>query len=205
MDEGNYSKAGLFRYLKEMTVQGLLNEHTAAGFRAAASKLLEDLADSDDVRGVDVETAAIKYHNKHTGEISTASLKTYSRRVKRLLRDFEKHVTDPLGFKPRSRALSKAGTEKARARFEAVRAVGQEVVGAVAEVSRTVSSILSPEASLVLPYPLRSNFTAQVVVPRNINVDEARRLCAFIMTLASDFKPVGPIGLPDEAKETAEA
>ena len=201
MAEGNYSKAALFQYLKDMTAQGMLNEHTAAGMRAAASKLLEDLGDTDDVRGTDVETAAIKYHNKRTGEISTASLKAYRTRVARLLREFEKYVTDPLGFRPRSRALSKANTEKPKARTESVRAVDQEVVG---EVTR-VSSILSPEASLVMPFPLRGNFTAQVVLPRNINAEEARRLCAFIMTLASDFKPIGPMGTTEEVKETAGA
>jgi hypothetical protein len=32
---------------------------------------------------------------------------------------------------------------------------------------------------------------AQIVVPRDISSDEARRLCAFISTLPEDYKPKG--------------
>lgn len=37
-------------------------------------------------------------------------------------------------------------------------------------------------------YPLRPNFLAQAVLPRNLTSQEAARLCAFIMTLAQPDK-----------------
>jgi hypothetical protein len=33
-------------------------------------------------------------------------------------------------------------------------------------------------------YPLRADFMAQAVLPRNLTKKEAERICAFIMTLA---------------------
>jgi hypothetical protein len=47
-----------------------------------------------------------------------------------------------------------------------------------------------------LEYPLRPDRSAQVVVPRDLTVDEARRMGAFLLTLAVDFRPPGT---PDAA------
>ncbi|MGH8736412.1 MAG: hypothetical protein ACREVC_03520, partial [Burkholderiales bacterium] len=53
-----------------------------------------------------------------------------------------------------------------------------------------VDATVTPASpALVMQYPLRENFAAQVVLPRNLTLDEARRLCAFIRTLAADFTP----------------
>lgn len=41
---------------------------------------------------------------------------------------------------------------------------------------------------LVLPFPVRPNYIAQVVLPKDLTVDEARRLSVFIMALC---KPEG--------------
>jgi hypothetical protein len=38
--------------------------------------------------------------------------------------------------------------------------------------------------SLCLPFPLRYDYVAQIVVPRNLNAEEAEKLCVFIRTLA---------------------
>jgi len=36
---------------------------------------------------------------------------------------------------------------------------------------------------------MRPDFLAQVVIPRDMKVDEAKRLSRFILTLALDFQP----------------
>jgi hypothetical protein len=43
--------------------------------------------------------------------------------------------------------------------------------------------------SLVYDVPLRSDFFAQVVVPRDLTAQEAQRLGAFLLTLAVDVSP----------------
>ena len=46
-----------------------------------------------------------------------------------------------------------------------------------------------PRDGLALEYPLRPGFLAQVVVPPDLTVDEARRMGAFLLTLSPDYKP----------------
>jgi hypothetical protein len=46
---------------------------------------------------------------------------------------------------------------------------------------------------MALEYPLRSDLLAQVVVPRDLTVEEAQRMGAFLLTLAVDFRPA-PVG-----------
>jgi hypothetical protein len=40
-----------------------------------------------------------------------------------------------------------------------------------------------------MPFPLRPDFLAQLVLPRDLTADEAKRLSAFITALVVDFKP----------------
>ena len=42
---------------------------------------------------------------------------------------------------------------------------------------------------IALEYPLRPDLLAQVVVPRDLTVEEAHRMGAFLVTLAVDFRP----------------
>jgi len=40
-----------------------------------------------------------------------------------------------------------------------------------------------------LSFPIRPGFLAQVLVPADLTVDEARRMGAFLLTLAPEFRP----------------
>jgi hypothetical protein len=152
------------------------------------------VANTDDVRHIDVEAATIKYHNKHPGDLTPGSLRTYENRMNRLLGEFVKYNQNPANYKPRSRGLPRANGERP-ARSEAKRK--STATGTGAEVRSATSAEAVPAATeaptstpaLAMSYPLRENFVAQVVLPRNLSTDEARKLCAFIRTLAVDFKP----------------
>jgi hypothetical protein len=43
-----------------------------------------------------------------------------------------------------------------------------------------------PPGALAVPFPLRPDFLAEVVVPKDMTALEARRLCAMLLTLAHD-------------------
>jgi hypothetical protein len=49
---------------------------------------------------------------------------------------------------------------------------------------------MTPVPTLCLDFPLRSDFLVQIVIPREMYEYEAKRLCAFIMTLALKGAPV---------------
>lgn len=48
---------------------------------------------------------------------------------------------------------------------------------------------LATPTSLVLPFPLRPDFAAQIILPRDMTKAEADRLCAFIQALALPVTP----------------
>jgi hypothetical protein len=189
--EIDYSKAAVLRFIETAQRQGLFNQNTAAGLRAAAGKLLEDVAQSDDVRLVDPETATIKYNNKHPGDLTPESLRTYSQRLLKLLDEFRKYSEDPLNYKPKSRPIKVNNGERPapRAAQKADAVTGGKALPAPDGATVTYETPPTTTPVMAMSYPLRADFVAQVVLPRNLNNDEARRLCAFIRTLASDFVP----------------
>ena len=42
----------------------------------------------------------------------------------------------------------------------------------------------TPGGNLVMPFPLRDDYSAQLVIPVDMTADEAERLCKFIKSLA---------------------
>ena len=189
----DFSKAALFRFIATAQRQGLINANYAGAFRAAASKLLEDVGDIEDVRNTDVEAATIRYHNKHPGELAPGSLGTYQKRLKRLLNSFVEYTENPTTYKPRGRGASPKsngeGKSRAKATAAAVPRFSRGDAKPVAQALEVTPLTSATSTSLAMSYPLRENFVAQVVLPRNMTGDEARKLCAFIRTLAVDFKP----------------
>ncbi len=60
---------------------------------------------------------------------------------------------------------------------------------------------VTPRRGLALPYPMAPDFMAQVVVPRDMTDHEARKLCAFVMTLATPTPTPAPPGEPNKEEE----
>jgi hypothetical protein len=57
------------------------------------------------------------------------------------------------------------------------------------KLEKEVQPVSSPPSGLPLSYPLRSDFLAQVVIPRDLTLSEAKRLGAFLLTIAVDYQP----------------
>lgn len=187
--DADYSKAALMRFIDLLVPQGLMNANTVAGLRAACMRILEDVADGDDVRKVDVGTAIRKYHNRHPGELKGTVLKEYERRLARSLADFVQYTEDPTSYKGRGRGPTPGGEGKsARSAKEKVK--NTTIAPPTGSLTlRGDTPAVAAVAGLSLSYPLRTDFLAQVVVPRDMTSMEARRLAGFIMTLATDYAP----------------
>lgn len=184
-----FSKAALIRFLDVAIQQGLVNANTGGGWKAACGRILEDVADTDDIRSIDFKTAVVRYNNKHPGELSPNSLREYERRLGVITKEFVSYTSDPARYKPRSRgpALGNGKNDEAKQgsgpRPKTAQRAEQQAALPEAPSRPAVA------AGLSLEFPMRPDFLAQVVVPRDMKVDEARRFSAFIMTLASDFSP----------------
>jgi len=185
----DFSKAALLRFLDTIGTQGLANPSTAHGFKVACTKILADLSTEEegDVRKVDVDTAIRRFANKNPGTLSPSSLTEYGRRVNRAISEFNKYVENPAGFKPIGRGSSGSSKVKKNARKGR-----KSPKGGSGEVDRPHTPSFTPptpSAGLTLAFPLRGDFLAQVVVPRDMKIEEAKRLSAFIMTLSPEYDP----------------
>jgi hypothetical protein len=185
----NYSRDALLKFTDLLASKGLAKGNTAAALKTAASKILSDLSPDEeaDVRKVDVPLAVRRFNNKNPNALSPASLAQYQRRVANVIDEFVQYVENPTSYSGIGGRTPKAGKtdngERQRPpvkRQTATEASGQDVPSA---------SPTSGSSGLSLEFPLRADFLAQVVLPRDLKSDEAKRLAAFIATLAVDFAP----------------
>lgn len=190
--EPDYSRAALARFIEFVVEKGLVHPATAQGWRVATSKVLEELSNEaiEDVRRIDVDTTFRAFLNRNPGRLSPASVGEYRRRVARAIEEFVRWVQDPgaYAFRPAGRP------PRADSR---PRSSGGRTETRVAEraAPRREGAVAAP-GGIALEYPLRPEQSAQVVVPRDLTMDEARRMGAFLLTLAVDFRPPGT---PDAA------
>lgn len=184
--EVDYSKEALMRFLNYVIEKGLVNVETGKSWRVAVSKLLVDLSpmEETDVRAIDIETAARKFANRNGGSYMPASLTTYRSRVMTAIQEFTNYVNDPASYKPRS---LNGKPRKSEVKNRSVQPAKATSATLPFEMQGREAPPVS--AGLSLPYPIRTDFLAQVVIPRDLTVEEAKRLGAFLLTLATDFKP----------------
>jgi hypothetical protein len=196
--EPDYSRAALARFIEFVVAKSLVNPSTGQGWRVATSKVLEELTPEElaDVRRIDTEATFRAFLHRHPGRLSPASVGEYRRRVGRAIEEFVRWVDDPGAYgTPGSSAARGDGASSRRRRSRGgARPVPDAAEQAVngQRNSGQATQQLSPVRArdgLALEYPLRPGFLAQVVVPADLTVDEARRMGAFLLTLSPDYRP----------------
>jgi hypothetical protein len=190
----DFSKDALTRFLDCVGEKGLVNPSTAQGWRVAVGNILDNLTASEeaDVRSIDVESAFRKFVNRNGGKFAPRTLTEYRRRVDVALQEFNDWSVDPAGYKPKGGTRSRMAPNGERSPTRQPKGTPEDKQSKGTRDTGPRSS--APEAptqssGLPLSYPIRPDFLAQVVIPRDLTVNEAKRLGAFIMTLAVDFQP----------------
>jgi hypothetical protein len=186
------SKQALLDFIEVSIEKGRVNKNTGGGIRAACRKILEQIASDADVRTIDVTAEVVQYNNRHPSELSADSLRVYESRVRSVIESFVQSRTDPTGYKlpgktngtkpPRP---SRRGGEK-EAKLAVNEAADPVPLVPPATPIHMHARAAATDTSLALPFPLRPTFLAQVVVPRDLTKDEAKRLAAFLDALAHD-------------------
>jgi hypothetical protein len=181
----DYSRAALARFIEFVVAKGLVHPATAQGWRVATAKVLEELSPTEeqDVRTIDVEATFKQFLNRYPGRLSPASVGEYRRRVHRAIEEFVSWMTDPgsYAFRPPARPAK----ADARRRLDPATETGAPLPRPL-PVDR--SQMPRPN-SMSLEYPIRSDLLAQVTIPRDLTLEEAQRMGAFLLTLAVDFRP----------------
>jgi hypothetical protein len=180
-DTDQFTKAALNTFLGFSTAQNLINPHTAAGYKAAVSRILEQVPDTADVRAIDLATEVRRYNNAHPGELSPSSLGQYQRRLEVAIEELTTYNKDPAKYKGRGK--SPVDTNGNGKKPEAKQRTKAEPRTAATQLNPPLTQV----AGLSYDFPLRSDFLAQVLLPRDLKTSEARRLNQFILTLASDY------------------
>lgn len=186
-----FTKYKLLNFLGYAQEKGLFNTNTVGGMKAAIARILEDVNDEDDVRKVDISTAINQYSNRHPGILSPGSLRTYSSRIETAVSEFVKFQGNPAAYKaPVQRATNKNGISAKAGKKSATE---QPTVAAAVDIDLPVpafgTEMPTKNRGLMLEFPMRDDFLAQVLVPRDMDSIEARRFAHFITTLARDFVP----------------
>jgi hypothetical protein len=128
--------------------------------------------------------------NRDSVSVSPESLNTYRNRVALAIQEFTSWRDDPATYKPRglngkSRTKSANGAKSSNERMAPQERVSKGT--SKASEKREAETLVS--SGLTLSFPLRSDFLAQVVIPRDLTAVEAKRLGAFLLTIAVDYQP----------------
>jgi len=165
--------------------KGLMNANTANGWTAACRKVLgiEKGWEQMDISKLDVDDLIKRFENLEKKTFTPRSLNTYGARFRQAHASYLSYLTDPGGWKSvaserPARAGNGAGTKK-RADLKAKTA--ESVSTPIVQVGL---SERGPVAEY--PFPLRSNFTALLRLPRDLKAAEVKRLSTFMSALVSD-------------------
>jgi hypothetical protein len=180
--DAEFTKAGLKTFFDTAQAQNLYNQNTLGSWKSAFTKVLGDVLDNTDVRTIDLKTAIRRYNNANPGVLSPASLQAYEKRLAIVIDEFTKYQTDPAAFKGRGRSPTAPGSPK-RVDTKITPKTG---VANIQESSDTVVAMGYATPGLSLEFPMRTDFLAQIVVPRDMKHAEAVRFTRFIMALAQD-------------------
>ena len=189
-DMDNYSRDSLLQFTDLLADKGLAKGNTAAALKTASSKILSDLSPDEeaDVRKVDISLAVRRFNNKNPNALSPASLAQYQRRVSNVIAEFVRYVDNPTSYAGIAGRTPKTGkTDNGERQFPPARRQTASESSSGPDLKSITPQ--SGSSGLSLAFPLRADFLAQVVLPRDLKSDEAKRLAAFIATLAVDFAP----------------
>jgi len=157
--------------------KGLMNPNTANALRAACSTVLGVLEDweSLDVRELDLDAALNRFENLRKQHLNPQTLETYKGRFKRAVDSFLSYHEAPSSWRP----LSQERSEKSEQNWGTKRPSEDDQQGSFSEQGQSVKLV-------AYPYPLRSDMIVRLILPRDLNVAEVKRLTKFLESLAVD-------------------
>jgi hypothetical protein len=96
----DFSKNGLFAYLRESAKSGVLNPAVARSRKVAAQQLLDHISPEEclNLRLIDVDTLCSRIHKLEDSTIRVEALNLYNARLKSALTDYYSWIDDPEHF-----------------------------------------------------------------------------------------------------------
>lgn len=183
-----FTKSGALQFIQYAIDKGLVNSNTGGGWRAAFGKILEEFGNDGLLTEIDVPSEVLRYNNRHPGALSPDSLNQYKKRVLLVIQEFKKYTDSPTTYKGvlnRPSSSNKQNGRKATSDSKSLTLAPSDTPVVETPTQKQITSAVT-ETSLMMPFPLRPNFLAQIIIPRDLTKDEAARLCNFIQALAQE-------------------
>lgn len=144
---------------------------------------IDDDWESTDLRTLNVEEHLRRFENLRKHEVSPRSLALYGQRFSRARELYLSYLDDPKGFQAPKRGTSsrKKATGDGRVAAAAIGPSGTQV-----NVPANQPPPDPPKNLVSYPFPIRPGMLAQISLPADLTKAEAKRLAAFVESLALD-------------------
>lgn len=187
---GDGSAAGMIAWLGWVIDKNEMVDATAGALRTGCQKVLavEDDWNSLDVRGMDVDSIVTRFRNKHRGDMKTSTLDAYEQRLRQSVDMYVKWLNDDPTWKPAQR----------RRATKAANGNGT-TPGAAVKVKQQEQAKVDPPPQpgmITYPFPIRPGMQGKITLPENLSMREAKRIAAFVSTLAFEDEPEPMKALP---------
>ncbi|MBN9223065.1 MAG: hypothetical protein J0I79_34495 [Mesorhizobium sp.] len=180
MDARPRSRDALLEFLDYLARKGLLNKITANARKAAASKVLALLDESEaaDLTNVDLDQLMHRFSNIEGGNYTPGSLNTYKSRIKSSVEDFLNYQDSPMTFKVGGAAGARKTSDRQK---------GGQTTGERPAARPVASPVIAPPTSVsVLPIPIRQNLIVQIQgLPFDLTTAEANKIANVVRAMAA--------------------
>jgi hypothetical protein len=174
MSSEDYSKNGLFTYLRESAKSGLLNPAVAKSRNIAAQQLLDHITPEEriNLRCLDVDVLCSRIHKLEESTIRVEALNLYNSRLKSALEDYFSWVDNPENFI----SNSSTGINK----ISQVQ-ISQSEKKALEEITLSQTKVQTD----IIPVPIREDLTVFIKdLPLDLSPKEAAKIANVIKAYA---------------------
>ena len=180
MAKEDYTRDRLFQFLRQSTIEGILNPAVARSRINAVEQLFSELneAESLDIRKIDVDILCTRIHKINDSSIRPEVLHLYNKRVKAALHDYFSWVDNPDSFfSIGGDSIRKDKRHKSSSKEMTVEQKALEDISlATSEASNEIISIPLREGRMVYVQNL----------PLDLTVREAQKIARVIVALADE-------------------
>jgi len=180
MSAEDYRPASLLQFLRQSTIEGLLNPAVAKSRINAVEQLFVELTEKekDDLRLIDVDVLCSRFHKLHDSSIRPEVLELYNKRVKAALVDYLAWLDNPKSF------FSIGGDN---IRKDKRYAMSEKEVSFEQKALEEITLATSERTSDIFSIPLRDDVTVYVQnLPLDLTVKEAKKIAKVIKALAAE-------------------
>lgn len=180
MPSEDYSQTSLMQFLRQSTIEGLLNPAVAKSRINAVEQIFTELTEqeSKDIRLINVDDVCSRIHKIHDSSIRPEVLSLYNKRVKAALVDYLSWLDNPKSF------FSIGGDSiRKDQRYKMSQKEESHEEKALEEITLATNE----KHTDIFSIPLREELTVYIQnLPLDLSAQEAQKLCKVITALAQE-------------------